>query len=121
MSTPTTGPCTGPCIHERDFRYGEQIIGNIWRSLEESRKVILVISRGFTDSQYCNYEMNLASMMGVEQGRNMFVPIILGGLELDKMSGTLRSIVRSLTYAEWSQSPAEQAEFWQKLRCSLAG
>jgi hypothetical protein len=58
------------CVHERDFPPGQEIIGNIWNKMEQSRKVILVISKNFSQSYYCDYETNLARMQSVEQGRD---------------------------------------------------
>ena len=62
--------------------------------MEHSRKVILVISKNFTLSKYCDYEMNLARMQSVEQGRELIVPILL----------------------EWPKREGEQDDFWMRLR-----
>ena len=104
------------CVHERDFLPGEQIIGNIWSRMEESRKVILVISNNFTKSNYCNYEIDLARMLSVEKARNLLVPLMLEHVSIEDMSDSLRWIVRKLTYIEWPQWQPDREEFWQKLR-----
>ena len=104
------------CVHERDFLPGEYIIGNIWSRMEDSRKVILVISKNFARSNYCNYEIELARMMSVEKARNLLVPVMLENVRMEDMSDSLRWIVRKLTYIEWPQCQPDREEFWQKLR-----
>jgi len=108
------------CVHERDFPPGHEIIGNIWSRMERSRKVILVVSRNFTESYYCDYEMNLARMQSVEQGRNVIVPILLELPDVEKVSDCLHWILRKLTYLEWPQNEGEQDEFWQRLQDVLS-
>jgi len=104
------------CVHERDFLPGEYIIGNIWSRMEDSRKVIMVISRNFARSNYCNYEIELARMLSVEKARNLLVPVMLENVKMEDMSDSLRWIVRKLTYIEWPQWQPDREEFWRKLR-----
>ena len=104
------------CVHERDFLPGEYIFGNIWSRMEDSRKVILVVSKQFARSNYCNYEIELARMMSVEKARNLLVPVMLENVRMEDMSDSLRWIVRKLTYIEWPQWQPDREEFWQKLR-----
>ena len=104
------------CVHERDFLLGANIIDNIWSKMEESRKVILVISRNFTRSNYCKYEIDLARMLSVEKARNLIVPVMLEDVRMEDMSDSLRWIVRRLTYIEWPQWEPDREEFWQRLR-----
>ena len=103
------------CVHERDFAPGEEIISNIWTKMERSRKVILVVSSNFTTSHYCDYEMNLARMYCVEQGRNLIIPILLELPNVNAVSDCLHWILRRLTYLEWPKQETEQIEFWEKL------
>ena len=107
------------CVHERDFPPGEDILGNIWNKMEHSRKTILVLSKSFTRSHYCNYEVQLARMNSVEQARNLIIPVLLEPVDIKDMSECLRWIVRKLTYIEWPQHETDREEFWQKLRQSI--
>jgi len=103
------------CVHERDFLLGENIIDNIWSKMDKSRKVILVISRNFTRSNYCKYEIDMARMLSVEKARNLIVPVMLEDVSIRDMSDSLRWIVRKLTYIEWPQWEPDREEFWQRL------
>ena len=107
------------CVHERDFAPGEEIIGNIWHKMERSRKVILVISRNFVTSKYCNYEMNLARLRSVEKGRNVIVPVLLEMPDVHMVSETLEWVLRKLTYIEWPTHEGEREDFWQNMRRAL--
>ena len=112
------------CVHERDFPIGSDIIGSIWTLMEKSRMVILIISPGFTRSQYCDYEMNLARMQSVEKGRNLFIPIILEQPPMESMSDGLRWIVRKLTYIEWPREEHREDDrkvFWENVRKAVDG
>ena len=117
------GDCDGQllrlCIHERDFGLGENIIRNIWNKMEESRKVILVISNNFVSSNWCKYEIDLARMIGVEKARNLLVPVFLETVRMADMSDSLGWIVRKLTYIEWPQWPPDRDEFWRRLRDAI--
>ena len=117
------GDCVGQmlrlCVHERDFGPGENIIRNIWNKMEESRKVILVISNNFARSNWCKYEIDLARMIGVEKARNLLVPVLLENVRMEDMSDSLRWIVRKLTYVEWPQWPPAREEFWRRLRDAI--
>jgi len=104
------------CVHDRDFLPGEYIIGNIWSRMEDSRKVILVISKNFARSNYCNYEIDLARMLSVEKARNLLVPVMLENVRMEDMSDSLKWIVRKLTYIEWPRWQLDREEFWHRLR-----
>jgi TIR domain len=109
------------CVHERDFPPGQEIIGNIWNKMECSRKVILVISKNFTLSHYCDYEMNLARMQSVEQGRNVLVPVILEYPDVNSVSECLHWVLKNVTYVEWPRdNNGDRDDFWQHLRRSIA-
>ena len=88
--------------------------------MESSRKTILVMSKTFTLSNYCNYEVQLARMHSVETGRNRIIPVMLEPVDMRNMSECLRWIVRKLTYIEWPEHEADREEFWQKLREAVA-
>jgi len=112
----SAAPTIRLCVHERDFPPGEDILANIWNKMEHSRKTILVLSKSFAKSHYCNYEVQLARMNSVEQARNLIIPVLLEPVDIKDMSECLSWIVRKLTYIEWPQCEADRHEFWQKLR-----
>lgn len=108
------------CVHERDFPAGESIWENIVRSIDDSRKILIVLSDSFAQSEWCGYELELAKIASVDRGRNLLVPILLGRLETRTLSKNLQSLLRQYTYIDWNDHRANPEEFWDKLRQALA-
>ena len=65
------------CIHERDFVPGELIEENILRSIESSRKTIVVLSRNFLKSPWCEFELQIARKECIERGRDLIIAVML--------------------------------------------
>lgn len=57
------------CVHERDFRVGRSIAENIITNLVQSVTCILVLTKEFTDSYWCNFEAHAANQIFQEQNR----------------------------------------------------
>ena len=58
------------CLHERDFKIGLPIAENIIFHLEQSANCIMVVSEKFTQSYWCNFELQVAHRMFEEQSRS---------------------------------------------------
>lgn len=48
------------CLHERDFKVGLTILENIINCMDQSRCILLVISKSFVSSNWCQFELHLA-------------------------------------------------------------
>ena len=108
------------CIHERDFELGNWIEENIVKAIEQSRKIILVISNNFLESNWCRFELEIARMQSLERGRNLVVPILLEDVSMERMPVGLQWIVRKHTYIEWNGNTGDHEEFWIRLKEVLA-
>ena len=111
------------CIHQRDFLAGGNINEEILDAIENSRKMVLVMSVPFLQSNWCNYELQMAITENVHRGFNTIIPIMLEPLEnIKDMSTSIRHIVRDKTYLEWPAADNEEdrAQFWVQLRKALA-
>jgi hypothetical protein len=68
------------CVHYRDFRPGRTIINNIIDSIQNSKKIVFVISDGFSASGWCEFEMHAAItfILKTASGRKMedIIPIL---------------------------------------------
>jgi hypothetical protein len=60
------------CIHHRDFEVGETISGNVDHSLQNSWKVVVIISNAFTKSEWCQWEVDIIQERRRQQGRDAF-------------------------------------------------
>ena len=108
------------CIHERDFVPGGLIEENILRSIESSRKTIVVLSRNFLQSVWCEFELQIARKECIERGRDLIIAVMLEPLLADiKISRSVERLIRKNTYIEWPLEPSERILFWNRMRSVL--
>ena len=80
------------CIHERDFVPGDLIEENILRSIESSRKTIVVLSKNFLQSVWCEFELQIARKLCVDKGRDLIIAVMLEPLPANiKISQSVKS------------------------------
>ena len=103
------------CVHERDFEPGKWIEENIVTAIEQSRSVLVVISKNFLNSNWCRFELEMARMQSMERGSNIVIPILMEDVSFEEMPGSLRMIVRKHTYIEWKEETGDHEEFWERL------
>ena len=109
------------CIHERDFVPGDLIEENILRSIESSRKTIVVLSSSFLQSVWCEFELQIARKLCVDKGRDLIIAVMLEPLPTNiKISQSVERLVRKNTYIEWPTDPLERNHFWEKMRSALS-
>uniref|UniRef100_A0A3B1KGE9 Toll-like receptor 4 n=1 Tax=Astyanax mexicanus TaxID=7994 RepID=A0A3B1KGE9_ASTMX len=73
------------CLHVRDFEAGKAITSNIIdEGIMGSRKIIVVVSKHFTDSSWCRFEFEVAQSWLVTQGNPNIIIIILEDVEEEK-------------------------------------
>ena len=107
------------CIHERDFELGNWIEENIVSAIEQSRKVILVISANFLASNWCRFELEISRMQSLERGRNLVVPVLLETIDFENMPSSLQWLVRKHTYIEWGDDQSARKDFFIRLHQAL--
>ncbi|XP_007436639.1 toll-like receptor 2 [Python bivittatus] len=110
------------CIHERDFTPGRWIIDNIIENIENSRKIIFVLSRSFVDSDWCNYELYFAHQRAVGLSFEDVVLVVKEAIDPQALPNKfckLRKMLSKKTYLEWPPEPNRQAFFWVQLTSVL--
>ena len=108
------------CFHERDFMPGATIEENILKAIESSRKTIVVLSRNFFQSEWCEFELQMARIESVEKGRNLIIAVMLEPLPVDgSMSRSVERLIRKNTYIEWPSDPSRRSHFWDQMRAAL--
>ena len=65
------------CVHHRDFMVGEFTEESIINAIERSRRTIVLLSRRFVQSEWCEFEYRMARVRSFEQGRNIIIPVIM--------------------------------------------
>ncbi|XP_054477003.1 toll-like receptor 18 [Anoplopoma fimbria] len=107
------------CIHERDFMPGRWIIDNIIDNIESSRKVIVVLSQHFVNSEWCNYELYFAHQRAVGKTFGDVILVVKEPMDPSSLPSKyckLKKMLSTKTYLEWPQQVNQQAFFWMQLR-----
>uniref|UniRef100_UPI0037E73EE2 toll-like receptor 18 n=1 Tax=Semicossyphus pulcher TaxID=241346 RepID=UPI0037E73EE2 len=110
------------CIHERDFMPGRWIIDNIIDNIENSRKVIFVLSRHFVNSEWCNYELYFAQQRAMGKTFSDVILVVKEPIDPSSLPSKyckLKKMLSTKTYLEWPQQVSQQAFFWAQLKSVL--
>ncbi|TRY90413.1 hypothetical protein DNTS_018910 [Danionella cerebrum] len=110
------------CIHERDFVPGRWIIDNIIENIENSRKVIFVLSHNFVNSEWCNYELYFAQQRAIGKTFSDVILVVKEPIDPTSLPSKfckLKRMLNTKTYLEWPQQATEQSFFWIQLRSVL--
>lgn len=106
------------CVHDRDFLPGATIMDNIIGSISNSRVVLLLVSPGFVESQWCLYETHLAQHRVLEENRNSLILIKMQSMKDVPMPKALTYLMKTRTHLEWPSSTEDHkkvALFWLRL------
>ena len=107
------------CVHFRDFIPGEVIDKNIVDAIDNSRKTLLILTKHFLVSEWCEYEMQSARNQLQAEGKDVVVPILLAELPDGYFNPSVKNLIREKTYLQWETSIAGQEYIWEKLAIAL--
>jgi len=102
------------CLHYRDWVVGDWIPAQIARSVDESRRTIIVLSQNFLDSVWGRMEFRTAYSSALNERRNRIIIILHGELNTDDLDPELKAYLSMNTYIKWGDY-----WFWEKLRYAL--
>ena len=107
-------------VHHRDFHPGINIKENILRGIQSSRKIILILTRHFVESNWCRFELEMSRMRCFDEGKDLIVAILLEeDIPSLQLSRTLRALLNRNTYLLWPENPREMETFWISLNNAL--
>ena len=98
------------CIHERDFLVGAPIQENILNSVNQSKRMLMVLSRAFLRSEWCLLEFRAAHRKVLEERMNYLVIILFDDVNMDELDDEMKLYMRTNTYLSVSNK-----WFWEKL------
>ena len=98
------------CLHERDFQVGIPICENITRAIEGSKCTIVVVSRNWLESDWCQFEFRVAHCLAVVEKRTRLLVILKEQVPNAEIEGDLQLYMKTFTYLD----SANQL-FWSRL------
>ena len=109
------------CFHERDWLAGRYIVDNIVQSVENSRKIVMVMSNAFVNSQWCLFELEMVQTKLFEVDRDNMIMILIEEIEDCNIPPRLKLQMARQTYIEWpGESKQGEELFWKLLNQSLS-
>ena len=103
------------CIHYRDFEVGKIIVDNIVDNMNESRHVIVVVSRAFCRSKWCRFELLVAHDRWLSHESGALIVAMLEELDSKHMTKDLQTLIQTTTYSVWTEENIGQQLFWNQL------
>ena len=98
------------CVHDRDFLVGVSIQENIFNSVDQSKRMIMVLSNNFLKSEWCLLEFRAAHRKVLEERMNYLIIILFDDVNMDELDEEMKLYMRTNTYLSVTNK-----WFWQKL------
>lgn len=102
------------CIHDRDFLVGATIFQNVFDSVKTSRRMIMVLSNSFLQSEWCMLEFRAAHRKVLKDRMNYLIIVLFDDVDIKSLDDELKLYLRTNTYLSVSNK-----WFWQRLRYAL--
>lgn len=114
------------CVYERDFQIGSAITESVLHNIASSKRTLLIVSDAFAKSQWCRWEAKLAEHHhlffqddDIKGPHGTLLIILLGEVSSTNMTPTLKYLLKTRIYLQWSTEPEKEQIFWEKLRKKL--
>ncbi|KAI4488793.1 hypothetical protein M0802_011303 [Mischocyttarus mexicanus] len=103
------------CLHYRDWLAGEWIPTQITRSVEKSKRTVVIVSPNFLESIWGAMEFRAAHRQAMSEGRARVILILYGDIgPTDNLDAEFKAYLNMNTYVKWGDP-----WFWDKLRYAL--
>ncbi|KAH8377398.1 hypothetical protein KR093_005290 [Drosophila rubida] len=103
------------CLHGRDWLVGDCIPEQIVRTVNDSKRVIIVLSQHFIDSVWARMEFRIAYQATLQDKRKRIIIILYKELQhFEGIDSELRAYLKLNTYLKWGDPL-----FWNKLHYAM--
>jgi hypothetical protein len=106
------------CIHERDFTLGRNVVDNIAECVERSKKFIMVFSRDFKRSEWCQFELTYC-LRHVMDYDDALIIVCIDDVTSTEMTTAMMAVLKMTTYIQWSWQRDAIHSFWGRVRIAL--
>ena len=106
------------CFHKRDFVPGKNILNNIVDSVKGSKKFLMVFSKDFAASRWCQFELDLCLGHVFDNDDDLIVTCLDDVASRD-VTSTMTAVLRTTTYIQWPHDPQASASFWMRIERAL--
>ena len=98
------------CLHHRDFQVGALIQENIFKSVDHSKRMLMVLSPSFAKSGWCLLEFRFAHQKVLQDRTNYLIIILFDDVDMADLDEEIKLYMRTNTFVRVSDE-----RFWQKL------
>ena len=98
------------CLNHRDFEIGALITENVFKSVDQSKRTLMVLSSSFTKSEWCLFEFRVAHRKVLKDRMNYLIIILFDDVDVAELDEEIKLYMRTNTYVRVSDE-----WFWQKL------
>ncbi|XP_056012719.1 slit homolog 3 protein-like [Ostrea edulis] len=104
--------CISACVPSRDFDIGAPFVDQILEKMQDSKKIIIVMSNEFTQDEWCQFQVEKAQERIRNQGIEAAVLIMLHDIDNKHMTSTIKELLRKNSYATWVSGRIGKQLFW---------
>ncbi|XP_070191358.1 toll-like receptor Tollo [Littorina saxatilis] len=106
------------CVHQRDFIPGNNIVDNIVECVQSSRKSLMVFSKDFVYSQWCQFELTFCLSHVMDYDDTLLI-VCLDDVTSRDMTPAMMAVLKTTTYIQWEDHGDAVDSFWGRLRLAL--
>ena len=110
------------CVPDRDFTPGTHQVDNIIDSIDNSKRVIFVLTRDFLENNWCEWQIQMARIHAFRKdNENFMIVIIKDDLKHHEIPKSLKKIWIRVNCLRWPMDNDQNLikEFWKRLEDSL--
>ena len=94
-------------LHYREFPPGAAIVDSIVNFIYDSRRIVVVVTPKFLDSEWCNFEVNQGLRRAIKRPNSLIV-VMLNEMPVDRLPKPLRSFLSDVTFLLWDDGKREE-------------